>query len=106
MTDVLMGAHFAANPLDPLYFVYLVLTGIKAFVRVNHARSAHDGAELTVSFDDCFSLFCVVDIAVLNGFVMECAPRPLCPAFEYSRFILESLEIHIREVDLCTLAKR
>jgi hypothetical protein len=105
---------FATNPFDCLYHVYIALTELRtAAIDTYESKTGTAGPpELTLSFDDTFSLFFAVflasdltDVSSLTTFVLEFVPRPLSSTFEYSRMMLEALDIHVRGVDIDLLAQ-
>jgi hypothetical protein len=107
-------AAFATNPFDCLYHVYLALTELRTAAVETYESKAGTGGptELTLSFDDTFSLFFAVflasdltDVSCLTAFVLQFVPRPLSSTFEYSRMMLEALDIHVRGVNVDSLAQ-
>jgi hypothetical protein len=101
---ILTLAAFASNPLDALFYVYLALTEIKT-------RASVDLKDLeALSFDDTFLLFFVVflssdliDLFALARFVADLGPKQLSPVFEYSKMMLDSLLLHVTQLDPSSL---
>jgi hypothetical protein len=110
--ETLSLSIFMPNPLDCLYYIYLCLTQIKtgALKNLKENCDGAEGADITLSFDDTFSLFWavflasdVVDIFPLQRFITDLAPKQLSSIFEYSKMILEALAMHLREVDMSAM---
>lgn len=99
--ELFLKATFMSNPLDVLFYVYLVLREIK------QSGLGLKKQEESLSFDDTFSIFLmvflgsdVVDVFGLCAFVKDLAPKRLHSEFEYSRMMLESLASHCSWIDL------
>jgi hypothetical protein len=101
----LSDALFASNPIDQLFSVHSVLTGLQKAAVINRLQGRDatlEDCHKLLPFDDLFSLFFgalvasgVPNILWLSWMIENYAPKvSLSPPFEYARVNLEALVMH------------